>query len=342
MDPMAESILGTEPFWKDVKEQFSLEKDKVHLALCMLSSHPLCVRKAIDKHRRNFDKNPALYYRKKDNMVDIVLDSAAKYLKGKSSDIALTESTTMGLSIVYMGMRLKPSEEILTTTHEHYATDQTLHYKAIRCQATLKKISLYEDPREVTTSTLIEKITKNISEKTRIIALTWVHSCSGVKLPIKEISNHIQLINTNRKDHEKIIICVDAAHGLGVEYIENIADFGCDFFVAGCHKWLFGPRGTGIVWGSQLGWSRVDPTIVSFDKEAFLPWRKKEYENTPCPKARLCSPGGFTAYEHRWALTEAFHWHLEIGQERISNRIHELNSLCKKLINKIMYIAVPP
>jgi selenocysteine lyase/cysteine desulfurase len=86
---------------------------------------------------------------------------------------------------------------------------------------------------------------------------------------------------------------------------------GCDFFAAGCHKWLFGPRGTGFVWGKSSAWPAASPTIPSFTGTA-----------TP---GEANSPGGFHSFEHRWALGEAFIFHLRIGKARIANRIHRLN-----------------
>jgi selenocysteine lyase/cysteine desulfurase len=42
------------------------------------------------------------------------------------------------------------------------------------------------------------------------------------------------------------------------------------------------------------------------------------------------TPGGYHAFEHRWALTEAFKLHLQLGKAEVQARIHELNSYLKK------------
>src|SRR6185503_16810321 len=42
------------------------------------------------------------------------------------------------------------------------------------------------------------------------------------------------------------------------------------------------------------------------------------------------SPGGFQAFEHRWALAEAFRFHLALGKPRVTARIHELATRCKQ------------
>jgi selenocysteine lyase/cysteine desulfurase len=43
------------------------------------------------------------------------------------------------------------------------------------------------------------------------------------------------------------LLVVDGVHGIGA-VDETIAEMGCDFFCAGTHKWMFAPRGTGILW----------------------------------------------------------------------------------------------
>jgi selenocysteine lyase/cysteine desulfurase len=41
------------------------------------------------------------------------------------------------------------------------------------------------------------------------------------------------------------------------------------------------------------------------------------------------TPGGFHSFEHRWALAEAFEFHLAIGKQRVQDRIHDLNTRLK-------------
>ena len=100
-------------------------------------------------------------------------------------------------------------------------------------------------------------------------------------------------------------------HGFGVEK-ESIADLGCDFFVAGCHKWMFGPRGTGIIWGRPS----VDGAPGSSRRSSWAAFSVDEGK-TPdvLPPGPRVSPGGFHSFEHRWALAEAFR-SIAIGKPR--------------------------
>jgi selenocysteine lyase/cysteine desulfurase len=106
-----------------------------------------------------------------------------------------------------------------------------------------------------------------------------------------------------------------------------VADLGADFFAAGTHKWIFGPRGTGIVWGRREAWGEVQPTVPAFEMAPYTAWMDG-YDPGPT-QAPWISPGGFHAYEHTWALPAAFAFHRQIGRARIARRIRELNTALK-------------
>jgi selenocysteine lyase/cysteine desulfurase len=94
-------------------------------------------------------------------------------------------------------------------------------------------------------------------------------------------------------------------HGFGIENV-RLPELGCDFFAAGCHKWLFGPRGTGLVWGSPAAWQHVTHTIPSFTETGM--------------RGSEMTPGGFHSFEHRRALAEAFRLQQRIGKRCIAAR----------------------
>ncbi|MEV7952904.1 aminotransferase class V-fold PLP-dependent enzyme [Streptomyces sp. NPDC088141] len=325
--------------WKWARSQFELDPDYVHLALSMLAPHPRPVREAIEHHRRALDRNPALHFHERDGQVRQVLDSAAAYLGGRPDALALAESTTSGLAVVCAGMRLEPGDEILSTDHEHYAATEILRFKAAASGATHRTISLYEHAPEADADQIVEAVARGIGERTRLFVVTWVHSGTGVKLPLAAIGEAVAAVNSTRPSHRQIVLCVDAVHALGVEDFDVTA-LGCDFFVAGCHKWLFGPRGTGVVWGSDRGWSRVAPVVTSFDVEVFWPWYLGRTPDGEAPPARMCSPGGFPAYEHRWALHEAFRFQLALGRAEVAARITELAAYCRRRLAEIPDVVI--
>jgi selenocysteine lyase/cysteine desulfurase len=237
-----------------------------------------------------------------------VLREAAAYTGARATDIALTDSTTMGLGLVYNGLALRRGDDVLTTTHDFYATHEALRLKAARSGATVRSAQLYGRPETASTAEIVGAVRRAVRPATRVLAMTWVHSSTGVKLPVRAIAAAARRVAPN------IIVCVDGVHGFGVENV-RIPDLGADFVVAGCHKWLFGPRGTGTVWGSRRGWAAVQPTIPSFTQDG--------------TSAGAFTPGGFHSFEHRWALADAFALHRSLGKARVAARIHALNTRLK-------------
>jgi isopenicillin-N epimerase len=312
--------------WQTVRSQFRLRRDRVHLGAFLLASHPAPVRRAIERHRRGLDADPVGYLHGRSAALEAaVVSAAASYTGGRAADIALTDSTTMGLALLYNGIHVRAGQELLTSTHDFFVTHDALRLKADRAGATMRRVPLYEESRAASASEIVRRIVAAVTPRTRVVALTWVHSSTGVKLPIVRIARALASLNRSRGESNRILLCVDGVHGFGIENV-RLPALGCDFFAAGCHKWLFGPRGTGIVWGRPGAWQHVTHTIPSFTESG-----------TP---GAVMTPGGFHSFEHRWALAEAFRFHRRIGKARIAARTHALNARLKDGLARMRHVKL--
>ncbi len=325
--------------WEWVRGQFSLSGEYVHLAGFLLASHPRRVAQAIETHRRRLDENPADYWH--ENMGRFEADArsaAAQYLATSPELIALTDSTTMGLGLVYGSLTLKPGQEILSTVHDHYSTDMSLRHRAKRTGTTLRRIPLYRDIQTVSVDEIVQTIVGALTPRTRIVAVTWVHSSTGLKLPIRAIADALAEVNAQRDPDERALLCVDGVHGFGVDDV-TMDKLGCDFFIAGTHKWMFGPRGTGIICGRPEAWEAANVIIPSFEMQTFGIWLGLT-EPQHVPGGIAMTPGGFHSFEHRWAVGEAFRFHLQIGKPRVEQRIHSLNRQAKAGLVRMPHVTL--
>lgn len=314
--------------WTGLRQLFPLTPDYIHLATFLLASHPEPVANEIEKHRRGLDANPADYVRAHSSTMDIaVAQAAAAYMGGEWTQIALTDSTTMGLAMVFSGLQVGAGDELLHTTHDHYSTEMSLAHKAARSGATVKRVSLYDDPAAVSVGQCQQRLRQGIKDNTRVVAVTWVHSSTGVKLPIHALAEVVREANKNRDEGEQILFCVDGVHGFGIED-QDVTQLGCDAFIAGTHKWIFGPRGTGVVWGNDRLWQRSEPVIPGFGASYAL-WLGIMTADQ-VPPGMYFTPGGFHSFEHRWALPRAFELHQQMGKARVQARIHDLNTQTKE------------
>ena len=325
--------------WEAVRAQFDLHPKLIHLAGFYMASHPKPVREAIANYRRALDENPFGYLSQNGVQREAaVLQAAANYLGARPIDIALTDSTTMGLGLLYGGLKLREGQEILTTTHDHAATFMSLRFRAERTGASLRSIPLYENLATVSEAEIVERLVKALRAETRIVAVTWVHSGTGLKLPLRLMADALAEVNKQRSPADHVIFCVDGVHGIGAEDV-TLPELGCDFFVAGGHKWLCGPRGTGFVWGKATAWPLATPIILSFNRRAWQAYRK-EITVEEFPYGGWMTPGGFHSYEHRWAFDQAFVFLQTIGKARVAKQIHTLNRQFKEGVKKMPHVKL--
>ena len=326
--------IGRDSSWDEIKRQFDIAPGIVQMSAFYLASHPKPVRDAIERHRRGLDHDSLTYIDENVGRFErAVRDSAAAYLDVSADELAMTDSTTMGLGLVYSGMKLEPGQEVLTDTRDHIVTTIAATYGAQRSGASFRQAPLYADPATVSVDEVVANVRSNLRDNTRLLAITWVHSGTGVKMPVAAVAEAVRAHNAGKPPEERTLLAVDGVHGLGIEDV-TIPDLGPDFFIAGTHKWLTGPRGTGLIWGKGDAWPFVQPSIPSFDRM----WRPAP--PPPMPPAAFSTPGGFHSFEHRWALDEAFKFHNSIGKSRVAARVHELNSRAKAEMAKMPKVKV--
>jgi isopenicillin-N epimerase len=123
----------------------------------------------------------------------------------------------------------------------------------------MRKIVLFNSFDAISEDSIVNRIRNAVRPSTRAVGITWVHSSSGLKLPVPHIANAISEVNASRDESDRILLIVGGVHGFGVED-ENAAKIGCDFFVSETHMWIFAPRGTGInlARGECLGETATD------------------------------------------------------------------------------------
>jgi isopenicillin-N epimerase len=330
--------------WRSVRRLFNLSPELTHLGLFLISSHPKPVRDAIEQYRKQLDLDPMTtiergmfdFDHQENSLPTKAANAIARYLGASGNDIALTHNTTTGLALIYLGLPFAAGDEILTTAHDHFVHHEAIRYAAERTGATSRKIPLFDSYDKISADEIVSRIKKAIGPKTKVVGVTWVHSASGLKLPIRRIKEAIDEVNRTRKD--RVLLVVDGVHGIGVEDPKQVIA-SCDAFAAGAHKWLLGPRGTGFVWAKPEVWATMRPIIPSFTApELFVAWMDEKKADKP--RAAWFSPGGFPSFEHYWATPAAIELHESLGPDRVTERIHALNTLLKEGLAKLPQVEL--
>ncbi|QLE74598.1 aminotransferase class V-fold PLP-dependent enzyme [Streptomyces rectiverticillatus] len=343
VDAGPQSVPEAGPDWDEVRAQFALDPAEAHMTCCFLAPLPLPVREAVERYRLAFERN--VLWAEKDlygihnGLQGDVVRALAEYIGGRPEDIALTANTSAGLGVVYSGLRLRPDQEIVLSVHDHLVHEEAARFATQRHGASLRSIRLYDDPAHATSHEIAERVAATIGPRTRVVGVPWVHSCTGVKASLPLLAEAVAVANEGRAEEDRCLLIIDGVHGLGVEDVD-VARTGVDFFASGTHKWMLGPRGTGFVWGAEDAWAQLGPVFPSLILDRDYWQAFKAGAELPPTRAKWMSPGGFQAFENRFAVADAVAFHQSLGRNRVAARIAELNTSLRLQLRSLPHLEL--
>ena len=85
--------------------------------------------------------------------------------------------------------------------------------------------------------------------------------------------------------------------------------------------------------------AEVNNSIPSFAPGLFSAYFQ-DIPPTDVPPGEAATPGGYKAFEHRWALAEAFAFHQAIGQDRVADRTHAQATQLKEGLAELNAVRV--
>ena len=189
----------------------------------------------------------------KDPLAEKTRGIAAGFFGCDISEIMITNSTTSGMNAVAQGLRLKAGDHILITDQEHSGGLMCWNYLAKYCGAIVDKINI--PPGENNSVLVLQRIKENLRKETRLVSVSHVLSSTGLRMPIAEISSLA-------RDNGSLCI-VDGAQAAGAIEV-NVKKLGCHAYATSGHKWLMGPKGTGILYISKDARHLIRP--MQFDE----------------------------------------------------------------------------
>ncbi len=162
-------------------------------------------------------------------------ETVAAHLNANSPDeIIFTSGTTDSINLVSDILPLSPGDEILISALEHHANIVPWQMLAERTGAKIVVIPCDEN------GVLDQAAFVNLlSEKTKILALTWVSNAFGTVNPVREM--------TAAAKRYGAIVLIDAAQAIPHMAID-VRELGADFIVFSGHK-VYAPTGIGVLWG---------------------------------------------------------------------------------------------
>jgi len=177
-----------------------------------------------------------------------VRERAAAFLGCETDELLITRCTTDGMNTVAQGMNWTAGDHVLTTDQEHHGGNLCWVYQTQRRGVVLDRIAIAPDDDDG--AAIVRRFAEAITPATRVISVSHVITSTGLRMPIAGISALAR---------ERGILCVvdgaQAAGGIPV----NVKALGCHVYATSGHKWLMGPKGTGLLYVSRDAGALVQP-----------------------------------------------------------------------------------
>ncbi|UCZ52885.1 aminotransferase class V-fold PLP-dependent enzyme [Bacillus shivajii] len=165
--------------------------------------------------------------------VDEVRGMVASTIKAKPKEIGFYWNTSSAINLIAHSLNLQEGDEVLITDEE-FPSNVYPWMKLEEEKNIKRKIVQHIDGRAD-----INQFKEAITEKTKVVSVSWVMASNGNKLDLEEIGT---LCKENG-----IIFIVDAIQGYMTEPLD-VNKIQADFVVSGFFKWAMGPDGLSFIY----------------------------------------------------------------------------------------------
>jgi selenocysteine lyase/cysteine desulfurase len=225
----------------------------------------------------------------------------AEFLGVTPEEIVLTRNTSEANNLVSSGLTLGPDDEVVTFADNHPSALRAWQLKAERAGfrvTVVPQVNPHPGPDHY-----LAAFDRAITPRTRVLAFSHVTNTVGDLLPAARLCALAR--------ERGVLSLVDGAQSFGVLAVRP-AELGADFYSGSAHKWLCGPRETGILYVRREVQERLAPSIVSL-----YPGR--------VGASRTLEAFGQRDEPALAALGDAVKFQSAIGRDRIETRARELS-----------------
>ena len=166
----------------------------------------------------------------------------------------------------------------------------------------------------------IEKLDSLLDERTRMVAVTQASNTLGTRPDLKRIIKKAHAVGA--------LVTVDGCQGV-VHGGVNVVDLDCDFYAFSGHK-LYGPTGTGVLYGKREILEQMPPFLCGGDMVDRVSFAKTTYAPLP-----LKFEAGTANYVDAIALGEAVRYLNNLDLSAIEQHEAELTRYAEQQLSRI-------
>ena len=290
-----------EDYWTSIQQAFSVTRGIVNLNNGGVSPSPRIVTEAFVRYTwQQEDATAYTMWQILEPQSETIRTGLAEVFGCDAEEIAITRNASESLEILLMGMDFKPGDEILTTTQDYPRMLTTLRQREMREGLKLNLIKIPIAPQNV--DDIAAAFERAVTSKTKLILISHQINLTGQITPVKRVCEMARA--------RGIETIVDGAHSFA-QFDFRRDDLACDYFGTSLHKWIYAPKGTGMLYVRKEKIPKVWALMASEDRNK-NDIRKYEEIGTHSAAMRL-------------AIGEAVLFHNAIGAKRKEERLRYLS-----------------
>ncbi len=230
---------------------YMLQPGLIHLNTASLGPTPRPILERVLEAWRRLEANPVPNAYGDGSVLaaaEAVRGEAAALLGCAADEIMITRGTTDGMNALAEGIRLTAGDRILTTDQEHHGGEACWIHRARRENLQIDRIVI--NPAEHDADAILRRFADAITPTTRVISVSHIITTTGLRMPIAGISALARA--------RDILCIIDGAQAVGAIQVD-VKALGCHAYATSGHKWLMGPKGTGLTYISRDAGARIEP-----------------------------------------------------------------------------------
>ena len=316
----------SEDYWRMIRKQFPLKEGLTYFNNGTIGPSSGYVLDKMIHHMMHYNTEAATIDYKEGSGPELLTGyfpyealrtKLGKIINCDFSEVSLVQNATFGMNYVGMGLDLKKGDELLNTNQEHGGGFGAWQLLAKRKGCVYKQAKMpvpANDPQEI-----FDAIFKEVTPKTKVIAIPHMVSVYGTIMPVKAICTEAR--------RRGIFTVLDGAQCVG--HIDvDVKDISCDAYYSSLHKWLLAPAGSGLLYISKDLAPNIWSTIASYQ------WDNKEDHGFRLMQNGTGNAALLAGYD---AAVDFFN---TIGKDRWLERIKELGRYLRAGLKEIPQVTL--
>lgn len=241
-----------ERFWEEVRARFVLPRDYAFLNAANLCPTPLPVLEALERNTRALDGDPSSAMRARLGQGrEESRRLLAAFLGVTPEEIVITRNTSEANNLVSSGLQLGAGDEVLVFADNHPSNLAAWREKAKRFGFSVVAVPLVSP--HPGPDAYLESFGQALTARTRVLAFTHVTNTVGDLFPAEQLCRLAR--------DRGVLSVVDGAQTFGVLEV-RLDQMRPDFYTGSAHKWLCGPKETGLLYVNRDVHDRISPSVV--------------------------------------------------------------------------------